>query len=96
MNKTARSSIRVPLYYGGTTSPDFMYVLKKPSGEHIINFIVETKDVKKDSELRNDEKMRIQSAKKFFETLMEDGLNVSFEKQMKKDDIVPMIRKLVK
>jgi len=46
-----------------------MYVLKKPSGEHIINFIVETKDVKKDSGLRNDEKMRIQSAKKFIETL---------------------------
>ena len=94
--KIPRSSIRVPLYYGGTTSPDFMYVLKKPSGEHIINFIVETKDVKKDSGLRNDEKMRIQSAKKFFETLKEDGLNVSFEKQMKKDDIVTMIRKLVK
>ncbi len=94
--KIPRSSIRVPLYYGGTTSPDFMYVLKKQSGEHIINFIVETKDVKKDSGLRDDEKMRIQSAKKFFETLKEDGLNVSFEKQMKKDDIVTMIRKLVK
>lgn len=68
--KIPRSSMRVPLYYGGTTSPDFMYVLKKPSGEHIINFIVETKDVKKDSGLRDDEKMRIQSAKKFFETLI--------------------------
>ncbi|MFT9597692.1 type III restriction-modification system endonuclease [Mesobacillus sp.] len=94
--KIPRSSIRVPLYYGGTTSPDFMYVLKKPSGEHIINFIVETKDVKKDSGLRDEEKMRIKSAKEFFETLKEDGLNVSFEKQMKKDDIVTLIRKLVK
>ncbi len=94
--KIPRSGIKVPLYYGGTTSPDFMYVLKKQSGEHIINLIVETKDVKKDSGLRDEEKMRIKSAKKFFETLKEDGLNVSFEKQMKKDDIVTMIRKLVK
>lgn len=93
--KIPRSSIRVPLYYGGTTSPDFMYVLKKSSGNHIINFIVETKDVIKDSGLRNEEKLRIESAKKFFETLKEDGLNISFEKQMKKDDIVTMIRKLV-
>jgi len=94
--KIPRKSIQVPLYYGGTTSPDFMYVLKKASGNHIINFIIETKDIKKDSGLREEEAMRIQSAKKFFETLKEDGLNVSFEKQMKKDDIVTMIRKLVK
>lgn len=27
--KIPRRSVRVPLYFGGTTSPDFMYVIKK-------------------------------------------------------------------
>lgn len=93
--KIPRRSIQVPLYYGGTTSPDFMYVLKKKDGDYVVNFIVETKDIHKKSSLRDDENMRIESARLFFKAMEEDGLNVSFEKQMKKDDIVTMIKKLV-
>lgn len=93
--KIPRRSIQVPLYYGGTTSPDFMYVLKKKDGDYVVNFIVETKDIHKKSSLRDDENMRIESARIFFQAMQEDGLNVSFEKQMKNDDIVTMIKKLV-
>ena len=93
--KIPRRSIQVPLYYGGTTSPDFMYVLKKKDGDYVVNFIVETKDIHKKSSLRDDENMRIESARIFFKAMQEDGLNVSFEKQMKNDDIVTMIKKLV-
>ena len=89
--KIPRKSIQVPLYFGGTTSPDFMYVLKKDE-ELMFNFIVETKDIKKDSSLREEEKLRIQSAKKFFETLADNGINVSFEKQLQSDDIIAMIK----
>lgn len=93
--KIPRRSIQVPLYYGGTTSPDFMYVLKKKDGDYVVNFIVETKDIHKKSSLRDDENMRIESARVFFKAMEEDGLNVSFQKQMKKDDIVTMIKKLM-
>ena len=93
--KIPRKSIQVPLYYGGTTSPDFMYVLKKKNGDYVVNFIVETKDVKKLSGLRDEEKMRIESAKIFFKSMQDDGLNISFEKQLKSDDVVRMIKKLV-
>ena len=58
----------------------------------MFNFIVETKDIKKDSSLREEEKLRIQSAKKFFETLADNGINVSFEKQLQSDDIIAMIK----
>ncbi|MGR3808641.1 type III restriction-modification system endonuclease [Pasteurella testudinis] len=92
--KIPRKSIQVPLYFGGTTSPDFMYVLKKDD-ELMLNFIVETKGIKKDSSLREEEKLRIQSAKKFFETLTENGINVSFEKQLQSDDIITMIKNVV-
>ncbi len=93
--KIPRRSIQVPLYCGGTTSPDFMYVLRKQDGDYVINFIVETKDVNTQSALRNEETMKIESAKVFFKAMQEDGLNVSFEKQLKNDDIVTMIKKLV-
>ncbi|WP_018658936.1 type III restriction-modification system endonuclease [Allofustis seminis] len=93
--KIPRRSVQVPLYFGGTTSPDFMYVIRK-DGKEEINFIIETKDVDKDSTLRGVESLKIESAKKFFEELKRDGLNVNFEKQLKDDDIVSMIKKLIK
>ncbi len=91
--KIPRKSIQVPLYFGGTTSPDFMYVIRKNSG-YEINLIVETKDVDKDSTLRGTEKLKIESAKKFFDALKESGVNVVFKAQLKNDDIVPMIKGL--
>lgn len=93
--KIPRRSVQVPLYFGGTTSPDFMYVIKKGDDTEI-NFIVETKDVDKDSSLRGTERLKIASAKKFFEELKKYGINVSFEKQIKDDDIISMVKKLVK
>ena len=93
--KIPRRSVQVPLYYGGTTSPDFIYIIKK-NNDTEINMIVETKDVDKESTLRGTEKLKILSAKKFFEELKKEGIKVSFEKQLKDDDIVNMINKLVK
>lgn len=91
--KIPRSSIQIPLFTGGTTSPDFMYVIKTKN-DYEINFIVETKDMKDESGLRQNEVYRIESAKKFFETLKNEGLNVIFKKQFKHDDIVAMIKGL--
>lgn len=94
--KIPRRSIQIPLFTGGTTSPDFMYVVKRENDKSEINFIVETKDVKSKSDLRLDERYRIASAKKFFEALEEKGLNVVFKEQLKNDDIVAMIKGLKK
>lgn len=93
--KIPRRSIKVPLYFGGTTSPDFMYVLKKDDGRIAMNFIVETKDVSKETDLRQSEQMRIASAKKFFESMAESGVDVAFRAQLKSDDIVAMIRQVM-
>lgn len=92
--KIPRRSVQVPLYFGGTTSPDFMYVIQRDD-KFEINFIVETKDIDKESSLRGSEKLRITSAKKFFEELKKDGVSVSFEPQLKSDDIITMINKLI-
>ncbi|MGQ4518867.1 type III restriction-modification system endonuclease [Dermabacteraceae bacterium P13077] len=93
--KIPRRSIRVPVYFGGTTSPDFMYVLKGSDGKISLNFIIETKDVNAQSDLRESEKLRFQAAKKFFESISNENINVQFAPQLKHDDIVTMIKQAV-
>lgn len=90
--KIPRRSIQIPLFTGGTTSPDFMYVINSEDGQYEINFIVETKDIVEDKGLRREEEYRIKSAEKFFETLKKQDLNVVFKKQLKDDDIIAMIK----
>ena len=94
--KIPRRSIQIPLFTGGTTSPDFMYVINAEDGKTELNFIVETKDMTDDKDLRLGENYRIKSAEKFFETLKEEGLNVVFKEQLKSDDIVAMIKGISK
>lgn len=93
--KIPRRSIRVPLYFGGTTSPDFMYVLKRDDGKLSLNFVVETKDVEKHSDMRESEQLKMQAAKQFFESMSSETFDVVFRPQVKRDDIVTMIKQLL-
>ncbi|AIG63450.1 type III deoxyribonuclease [Corynebacterium atypicum] len=93
--KIPRRSIRVPVYFGGTTSPDFMYVLKGGDGTLSLNFIVETKDVDTKANLRETEQLRIKAARKFFESISSDNITVRFMPQLKRDDIVTLIKQVV-
>lgn len=90
--KIPRKSIQIPLFTGGTTSPDFMYVINSENGDYEIDFIVETKDMNDHKGLRRGEEYRIKSEEKFFETLKKEGVNVVFKKQLKNDEIVAMIK----
>ena len=93
--KIPRKSIKVPLYFGGTTSPDFMYVLKRDDGRISLNFVVETKDVEKRSDLRKSEELKMKAARRFFESMSSEAFDVTFQPQVKRDDIVVMIRQLL-
>lgn len=93
--KIPRRSIKVPLYFGGSTSPDFMYVVKKKDGKFAINFIVETKDVDKRSDMRESEQLRMEAAAKFFAAMSGQTFDVTFRPQAKRDDIVVMIKQLL-
>ncbi|WP_414122766.1 type III restriction-modification system endonuclease [Corynebacterium nuruki] len=93
--KIPRKSIRVPLYFGGTTSPDFMYVLKRDDGKLSLNFVVETKDVETHSVMRGDEKLRMKAAAKFFDSMKSDNFDVKFKDQVKREDIAEVIRQLL-
>lgn len=89
--KIPKNSISIPIFIGGSYSPDFMYIVKHSSGKYTINLIIETKDVKYKSELRDIEKMKIRSANKFFEELAQNNIKIHFTKQMKEEKIYNII-----
>lgn len=80
--KIPRKSIAIPTVTGETYSPDFMYVVKKADGKSELNLIVETKDVKAESDLRGVETEKIKCAEVFFKNLQEEGIPVVFKKQL--------------
>lgn len=93
--KIPRRSIQVPVYFGGSTSPDFMYVLNREDGTSSLNFIIEAKDYDQRSDMRISEMRRIESARKFFETMESNNVNVKFGEMLETDDVVQMIRNVL-
>ena len=60
-----------------------------------LNFIVETKDVDKKSDLRGTEEKRIAAAEYFFKEMSDANINVCFSPQLKRDDIDNLIRRVI-
>ncbi|WP_368929752.1 type III restriction-modification system endonuclease [Bacillus pumilus] len=89
--KIPRNSISIPTITGGTYSPDFMYVVKKDSGEKELNVIIETKDVENKTSLRGIEQAKINCAEEFFKQLKNDGYKVTFQKQINNKKIKTII-----
>lgn len=89
--KIPRSSIAIPTIVNGTYSPDFMYVVKKSTGEKELNIVVETKDVENQTELRGTEGAKIRCAEVFFENLSKDGYTVHFHKQLNNKQMAQII-----
>jgi len=93
--KIPRRSISIPTIGDSSYSPDFMYVVKKPDGTKEMNLIVETKDVENKKDLRGEEKLKIGSAEKFFETLQADGYNVQFRTQLNNRQMQNIINEVI-
>ena len=84
--KLPRRSIKVPLYTGGTTSPDFVYAIESDNGVKL-NLLVE---VKADNERRSDS-IITKSQQEFFRQIK----GVEWRKVVKADDLRSAIEKLV-
>lgn len=93
--KIPRNSIAIPTITGGMYSPDFMYVVKKVSGEKELNIVVETKDVENKSELRGTEKAKIDCARVFFDMLTKDGYTVYFRDQLNNKQMAQIINEVL-
>lgn len=93
--KIPRNSIAIPTITGGSYSPDFMYILRRASGETELNLIVETKDTENKSELRGTEAAKIECAKVFFENLFREGYTVYFRDQLNNKQIIQIVNEVI-
>ncbi|WQS28803.1 type III restriction-modification system endonuclease [Helicobacter pylori] len=86
--------VKIPIGLNQTYSPDFGYVVE--NNDKKVLLVVETKGVKNESELREEEKRKISTAKKFFEALKKQGVNIEYKTKIEKDQLSVLINEVVK
>lgn len=85
--------VKIPVGLNQTYSPDFGYVVE--NNDKKVLLVVETKGVDKKSELRPEEERKISIAKKFFEALKKQGVNIEYKTKMKKDQLSALINEVL-
>ncbi|WP_208355999.1 type III restriction-modification system endonuclease [Helicobacter pylori] len=85
--------VKIPVGLNQTYSPDFGYVVK--NNDKKVLLVVETKGVDKKSELRPEEERKISTAKKFFEALKKQGVNIEYKTKMEKDQLSALINEIL-
>ncbi|GAA7859416.1 type III restriction-modification system endonuclease [Helicobacter pylori] len=85
--------VKIPVGLNQTYSPDFGYVVE--NNDKKVLLVVETKGVDKKSELRPEEKRKISTAKKFFEALKKQGVNIEYKTKLNKDQLSALINEVL-
>ncbi|MCQ2626355.1 type III restriction-modification system endonuclease [Helicobacter pylori] len=85
--------VKIPVGLNQTYSPDFGYVVE--NNDKKVLLVVETKGVDKKGELRPEEKRKISTAKKFFEALKKQGVNIEYKTKMNKDQLSALINEVL-
>ncbi len=85
--------VKIPVGLNQTYSPDFGYVVE--NNDKKVLLVVETKGVEHENELREEEKRKISTAKKFFEALKKQGVNIEYETKMNKDQLSALINEVL-
>ncbi|GHS06101.1 DEAD/DEAH box helicase [Helicobacter pylori] len=85
--------VKIPIGLNQTYSPDFGYVVE--NNDKKVLLVVETKGVENESELREEEKRKISTAKKFFEALKKRGVNIEYKTKMEKDQLSALINEVL-
>ncbi len=85
--------VKIPIGLNQTYSPDFGYVVE--NNDKKVLLVVETKGVENENELREEEKRKISTAKKFFEALKKQGMNIEYKTKIKKDQLSALINEVL-
>ncbi|WP_208385877.1 type III restriction-modification system endonuclease [Helicobacter pylori] len=85
--------VKIPVGLNQTYSPDFGYVVE--NNDKKVLLVVETKGVDKKSELRPKEERKISTAKKFFEALKKQGVNIEYETKLNDDQLNALINEVL-
>ncbi len=85
--------VKIPVGLNQTYSPDFGYVVE--NNDKKVLLVVETKGVEHENELRDEEKRKISTAKKFFEALKKQGVNIEYKTKMGKDQLSALVNEVL-
>ncbi|MGL2653377.1 DEAD/DEAH box helicase family protein [Helicobacter pylori] len=85
--------VKIPVGLNQTYSPDFGYVVE--NNDKKVLLVVETKGVDKKSELCPEEERKISTAKKFFEALKKQGVNIEYQTKLNKDQLSALINEVL-
>ncbi|GAA8119961.1 type III restriction-modification system endonuclease [Helicobacter pylori] len=85
--------VKIPIGLNQTYSPDFGYVVE--NNDKKVLLVVETKGVEHENELRDEEKHKISTAKKFFEALKKQGVNIEYKTKMNKDQLSALVNEVL-
>ncbi|GAA6850942.1 type III restriction-modification system endonuclease [Helicobacter pylori] len=85
--------VKIPIGLNQTYSPDFGYVVE--NNDKKVLLVVETKGVENESELRDEERRKISTAKKFFEALKKQGVNIEYKTKMEEDQLSALINEVL-
>lgn len=85
--------VKIPIGLNQTYSPDFGYVVE--NNDKKVLLVVETKGVEHENELRDEEKRKISTAKKFFEALKKQGVNIEYKTKMNKDQLSALVNEVL-
>ncbi len=85
--------VNIPVGLNQTYSPDFGYVVE--NNDKKVLLVVETKGVDKKSELRPEEERKISTAKKFFEALKKQGVNIEYKTKLSNDQLSALINEVL-
>ncbi|MGL2408291.1 DEAD/DEAH box helicase family protein [Helicobacter pylori] len=85
--------VKIPVGLNQTYSPDFGYVVE--NNDKKVLLVVETKGVDKKGELRPEEGRKISTAKKFFEALKKQGVNIEYKTKLSNDQLSALINEIL-
>ncbi len=85
--------VKIPVGLNQTYSPDFGYVVE--NNDKKVLLVVETKGVDKKSELRPEEERKISTAKKFFEALKKQGVNIEYKTKLNNEQLSALINEVL-
>ncbi len=85
--------VKIPVGLNQTYSPDFGYVVENNNKKVLL--VVETKGVEHENELREEEKRKISTAKKFFEALKKQGVNIEYKTKLSNDQLSALINEVL-
>ncbi len=85
--------VKIPIGLNQTYSPDFGYVVE--NNDKKVLLVVETKGVDRESQLRPEEERKISTAKKFFEALKKQGVNIEYKTKLNNDQLSALVNEVL-